>query len=127
MREAFTLITGAASGFGRSIVEKLSPSRRLVLSDVDAKKLDTTRSACATPGHLFWARDLSRPEGVGAEFAAFLAGENPCIEHFIHSAGVFGLQLARAHDMAFVERIFNVNLFSAIELIRTLTQKKSNG
>ena len=83
-------------------------------------------SACATPGHLFWARDLSRPEGVGAEFAAFLAKENVCIEHYIHSAGVFGLQLARAHDMAFVARIFNVNLFSAIELIRTLTQRKSN-
>ena len=126
MREAFTLITGAASGFGRSIAEKLSPSRRLVLSDVDAEKLDAARSACATPGHLLWARDLSRPEGVGVEFTALLTKENICIEHFIHSAGVFGLQFARAHDMAFVERIFNVNLFSAIELIRTLTQKKSN-
>ena len=30
------------------------------------------------------------------------------------------------HPMAFVSRIFNVNLFSAVELIRTLTQKKSN-
>jgi NAD(P)-dependent dehydrogenase (short-subunit alcohol dehydrogenase family) len=119
MREEFTLVTGAASGFGLSIAGKLSPSRRLVLSDVNGEKLQTA--------HLLWARDLSRPEGVGAEFAAFLAKENACIGHFIHSAGVFGLQFARAHDMAFVERIFNVNLFSAIELIRTLTQKKSNG
>lgn len=126
MPEAFTLVTGAASGFGRSIVGKLSPSRRLVLSDVDAEKLDAARSACVTPGHLLWARDLSRPEGVGTEFAAFLARENVCIDHFIHSAGVFGHQFARAHDMAFVARVFNVNLFSAIELIRTLTQKKSN-
>lgn len=126
MREAFTLITGAASGFGRSIAEKLSPSRRLVLSDVDAEKLDAARSACAPPGHLLWARDLSQPDGVGAGFASFLARENVCIEHFIHSAGVFGHQFARAHDMAFVARVFNVNLFSAIELIRTLTQKKSN-
>src|SRR5208283_1052408 len=126
MREAFTLITGAASGFGRSIAEKLSPSRRLVLSDVDAEKLDAARSACATPGHLLWARDLSQPDGVGAGFASFLATENVCIEHFIHSAGVFGHQFARAHDMAFVSRVFNVNLFSAIELIRPLTQKKAN-
>lgn len=126
MREAFTLVTGAASGFGLSIAGKLSPSRRLVLSDMDAEKLDAARSACKTPGHLLWARDLSRPEGVGVEFAAFLAKENICIEHYIHSAGVFGLQLARAHDMEFVARIFNVNLFSAVELIRTLTQRKSN-
>ena len=126
MREAFTLITGAASGFGRSIAEKLAPSRRLVLSDVDAEKLEAARSACATPGHLLWARDLSRPRASARNWPLFLAKENICIEHFIHSAGVFGLQFARAHDMAFVERIFNVNLFSAIELIRTLTQKKAN-
>jgi len=126
MREAFTLVTGAASGFGLSIAGKLSPSRRLVLSDIDAEKLEAARNACATPGHLLWPRDLSRPEGVGVEFAAFLAKENISIEHYIHSAGLFGLQLARAHDMAFVSRIFNVNLFSAIELIRTLTQRKSN-
>jgi len=127
MREAFTLITGAASGFGRSIAAKLSPSRRLVLSDIDQEKLDTVRSACTTPGHRLWARDLSRPEGVGAEFAALLAKENICIEHFVHSAGIFGHQFARAHDMAFVSRVFNVNLFSAIELIRSLTQKRANG
>jgi len=126
VREAFTLITGAASGFGRSIAEKLSPSRRLVLSDIDGERLDPVRNTCATPGHLLWARDLGQPEGVGVEFAAFLAKKNICIEHYVHSAGVFGLQVARAHDMAFVSHVFNVNLFSAVELIRTLTQKKSN-
>lgn len=126
MREAYTLITGAASGFGRSIAMKLAPSHRLILSDVDAEKLDAARDACATPGHRVWVRDLSQPEGVGAEFTAFLAKENICIEHFIYSAGIFGLQFARAHDMAFVSRIFNVNLFSAIELIRTMTQKRAN-
>lgn len=126
MRDAFTLITGAASGFGRSIAGKLAPSKRLVLSDLDAETLGAVRNACAKPEqHLLWPRDLNR--GVGEEFASFLAKENICIEHFIHSAGVFGLQFPRAHDMAFVSRIFNVNLFSAIELIRTLSQKKTNG
>ena len=126
MREAFTLVTGAASGFGRSIAEKISPSRRLVLSDIDAEKLDAARGACATPGHLLWARDLSRPEGVGADLAAYIEKENIGIEHFVHSAGVFGLQFARAHDMTFVTRIFNVNLFSAIEIVRTLSQRRVN-
>jgi NAD(P)-dependent dehydrogenase (short-subunit alcohol dehydrogenase family) len=126
VREACTLITGAASGFGRSLAEKLSPSHRLVLADIDAEKLEAARSSGMTPRPLLWARDLSRPEGVGAELASLLEKENICIEHFIHSAGIFGLQFARAHDMAFVERIFNVNLFSAIEIIRTLAQKRAN-
>ncbi|HUA67540.1 MAG TPA: SDR family oxidoreductase [Candidatus Saccharimonadales bacterium] len=125
MREAFTLITGATSGFGRSTVEKLAPSRRLVLSDLDVEKLSVVRNACAnSEQHLLWPRDLN--QGVGEELALFLAKENICIEHFIHSAGVFGLQIPRAHDMAFVSRIFNVNLFSAIELLRTMTQRKIN-
>lgn len=126
MREAFTLITGAASGFGRNIAGKLAPSKRLVLSDLDTEKIDAVRNACARPDqHLSWPRDLNAT--VGEEFAAFLAKENICIEHYIHSAGVFGLQMSRAHDMEFVSRIFNVNLFSAIELLRTLTQKRING
>jgi NAD(P)-dependent dehydrogenase (short-subunit alcohol dehydrogenase family) len=126
VREACTLITGAASGFGRSLAKKLSSSHRLVLADIDAGKIEATRSACAASRHLLWARDLSRPEGVGAELAAMLEKENIGIEHFIHSAGIFGLQYARAHDMAFVARVFNVNLFSAIEIIRTLAQKRAN-
>jgi NAD(P)-dependent dehydrogenase (short-subunit alcohol dehydrogenase family) len=126
MREAFTLITGAASGFGRSIAERLAPSKRLVLSDLYSEKLGVVRDACVKPGqHLLWPRDLN--QGVGEELASFLAKENICIEHFVHSAGVFGLQIPRAHDMAFVSRIFNVNVFSAVELIRTMTQKKTNG
>jgi NAD(P)-dependent dehydrogenase (short-subunit alcohol dehydrogenase family) len=126
VREAYTLVTGAASGFGRSIAEKLSPARRIVLADINVEKLEAARSSCMTPRHLLWARDLSRPDGVGTDFASFLEKENICVEHFIHSAGIFGLQFARAHDMAFVERVFNVNLFSAIEIIRTLAQKRAN-
>lgn len=126
MSEVFTLITGAASGFGRNIAERLAPSKRLILSDLDAGKLETVRNTCARSGqHLLWPRDLN--QSVAEEFAVFLLKENICIEHYIHSAGVFGLQFPRAHDMAFVSRIFNVNLFAAIELIRTLTQKKTNG
>ena len=126
MREAYTLITGAASGFGRSIAGKLSPARRLVLADINAEKLEAAGSGSTTPRQLRWARDLSQPDGVGADFASFLEKENVGIEHFIHSAGFFGLQFARAHDMAFVDRVFNVNLFSAIEIIRTLTSRKAN-
>jgi NAD(P)-dependent dehydrogenase (short-subunit alcohol dehydrogenase family) len=126
VREAYTLITGAASGFGRSVAGKLAPSQKLILSDLDAGKLEEVRNACARPDrHLLWPRDLNQT--IGDEFAAFLARENGSIEHYVHSAGVFGLQMARAHDMAFVSRIFNVNVFSALELIRTLTQRKANG
>jgi NAD(P)-dependent dehydrogenase (short-subunit alcohol dehydrogenase family) len=122
-----TLITGAASGFGRSIAQRLAPSRKLVLADISMEKLEVARSTCESPEqHLLWVRDLSRLEGIGEELAALLAAKDMVIGHFIHSAGVFGVQPARANEMAFTTRLFNVNLFSVMEIIRPLTQKRVN-
>jgi NAD(P)-dependent dehydrogenase (short-subunit alcohol dehydrogenase family) len=127
MNECYTLITGASSGFGRSIAQKLAPSRRLVLAGRNVEKLEAARSTCDTPErHLVWARDLSRLEGIGEELAAFLAAKQIRIDHFIHSAGFTGIQFARAVEMTFVTRVFNVNVFSAMEIIRPLTQNKVN-
>lgn len=127
MGETYTLITGAASGFGRCIAQRLAPSRKLLLADINAEKLEVVKNSCVSPeNHILWTRDLSRLEGVGEELAALLAGKSITVEHFIHSAGVFGIQFARANEMEFVTRMFNVNLFSAIEIIRPLTQKRTN-
>jgi NAD(P)-dependent dehydrogenase (short-subunit alcohol dehydrogenase family) len=125
--ETYTLITGAASGFGRSIAQKLAPSRKLLLADISTEKLEAVRSTCEAPErHLLWVRDLSQLDGIGQELASLLAAKDIGIDHFIHSAGVFGIQFARATEMAFVTRLFNVNLFSAMEIIRPLAQKKVN-
>jgi NAD(P)-dependent dehydrogenase (short-subunit alcohol dehydrogenase family) len=127
MAETYTLITGASSGFGRCIAQRFAPSRRLVLSDISAEKLEAVRSTCEAPErHLLWVRDLSQLEGIGEALASLLVSQNIAIDHFIHSAGVFGIQFARANDMAFVARLFNVNVFSAMEIIRPLVQKKVN-
>ena len=127
MRNSFTLITGASSGFGRSIAQKLATSRRLVLVGRNLEKLEAVRIGLANPGqHLSWVRDLSRLDELGSELAAFLAAHDVSIDHFVHSAGDSGIQLARSTDMGFVKRLFNVNLFSAMEIIRPLTHKKVN-
>jgi len=127
MGETYTLITGASSGFGRSIAQKLAPSRRLLLAGRNMERLEATRNSCEAPErHLLWVRDLSQLDGIGDELASLLIEKKIGIEHFIHSAGVPGIQLARANEMAFVTQLFNVNLFSAMEIIRPLTQKRVN-
>jgi NAD(P)-dependent dehydrogenase (short-subunit alcohol dehydrogenase family) len=127
MPETYTLITGAASGFGRCIAQKLAPSRKLVLADLNAEKLDAVRRTCASPDqHLMWVRDLNQLAGIGDELAAWLTERKIVIDHFVHSAGLFGIQFARANEMAFVNRLFNVNVFSAMEIIRPLVSKRAN-
>ena len=44
MGETYTLITGASSGFGRSIAQKLPPTRRLILAGRKAENLEAVRT-----------------------------------------------------------------------------------
>jgi NAD(P)-dependent dehydrogenase (short-subunit alcohol dehydrogenase family) len=127
MGATYTLITGASSGFGRSIARKLAPSRKLVLVGRSAETLDAVRSTCANPNqHLLWVRDLSQVEGISDDLVSLLVAKGADIDHFVHSAGVTGIQMVRATEMEFVNRLFNVNVFSAMEIIRPLVQKKVN-
>ena len=127
MAEAYTLITGASSGFGSSVAQKLSVTRRLVLVGRKAETLEAVRTKCASPEkHLIWVRDLSRLEGISDELTALLAAKNAAVDHFVHSAGLLTIQYARAIEMPSVLQLFNVNVFSALEIIRPLVQKKVN-
>ena len=51
--ETYTLITGAASGFGRAIALKLAPARKLILADMNAEKLEATRLAARNQNRLY--------------------------------------------------------------------------
>jgi len=125
--ETYTLITGASSGFGKSIAWKLAPTHRLILAGRNVERLELVRSRCETPErHILWPRDLSDINGLAQELADLLKTRGIGIAHFIHSAGFTGFQLARAVEMEFVRQIFNVNVFSAMEIIQPLTRKSAN-
>jgi NAD(P)-dependent dehydrogenase (short-subunit alcohol dehydrogenase family) len=125
--ESYTLITGASSGFGKNIAWKLAPSHRLILAGRNVERLENVRNRCESPGrHILWPRDLSDVNGIAPELTDFMAAKNICIDHFVHSAGFTGFQLIRGVEMEFVRKIFNVNLFSAMEIIQPLTRNVTN-
>ena len=125
--ETYTLITGASSGFGRSIAWKLAPTHRLILAGRNVERLEAVRNGCEAPErHILWPRDFSDIGGIAEELADLLKTRGIGIAHFIHSAGFTGFQLARGVEMEFVRQIFNVNLFSAMEIIQPLTRKTTN-
>jgi NAD(P)-dependent dehydrogenase (short-subunit alcohol dehydrogenase family) len=127
LMEGYTLITGATSGFGRAIAEKLAPQRRLILAGRNPQKLEAVRNACSAPEqHLAWEHDLSTLEGISESLESYLLSQAICIDHFIHSAGILSIQYARSVDTAAAMRLFNVNLFSAMQIIRPLLKKRIN-
>ena len=125
--ETYTLITGASSGFGKNIAWKLAPAHRLILAGRNVERLESVRNRCVAPErHILWPRDLSDINGLGQELADLLKTKGIGIEHYVHSAGFTGFQLVRGVEMEFVRQIFNVNLFSAMEIIQPLTRKSTN-
>jgi len=127
MAETYTLITGASSGFGSSMAQKLSATRRLILVGRKAETLESVRSKCELPEkHVIWVRDLSQLGGISGELATLLTGKSALVDHFVHSAGLLIIQYARAIEMPSVMQLFNVNVFSALEIIKPLVQKRVN-
>ncbi|HUA67541.1 MAG TPA: SDR family oxidoreductase [Candidatus Saccharimonadales bacterium] len=125
--EPYTLITGASSGLGKNIAWKLATSHRLILAGRNVERLEFVRSRCASPKrHILWPRDLTDLDGLAQELSDLMKAREICIEHFIHSAGFTGFQFVRGVEMEFVRKIFNVNLFSAMEIIQPLTRRATN-
>jgi NAD(P)-dependent dehydrogenase (short-subunit alcohol dehydrogenase family) len=127
MANEFTLVTGASSGFGRCIALQLAAERRLILVGRNRETLEKVRGACANPDqHICWVRDLSQLEGIGDELTRLLTEREACVAHVVHSAGLLTIQYARSLELASVRQLFNVNVFSALEILRPLVQKRIN-
>jgi NAD(P)-dependent dehydrogenase (short-subunit alcohol dehydrogenase family) len=127
MTQTYSLVTGASSGFGRSIARRMSADHQLLLAGRSSQRLEAVRSACLNPErHRLWVQDLSDLSRISGSLGELLEAEDIAIEHFIHSAGVISIQYVRALEMASVLQMFNTNLFSAMEIIRLLTQKRRN-
>lgn len=125
--ESYTLITGASSGFGKNIAWRLAPAHRLILAGRNVERLESVRRRCANPDrHILWPRDLSEINGLAQDLTDLMKTRGIGIGHFIHSAGFTGFQLVRGVEMQFVRKIFNVNLFSTMEIIQPLTRKSIN-
>lgn len=112
-------VTGASSGIGRSLAQKLS--RRgadLVLSAPDSDPTDQTRLSCAHPErHLVLPLDLA--DMVSLEQAAEAALRRfGHIDILINNAGIGQRCLFADTPLDVVRRIMDVNFFGAVALTK---------
>lgn len=122
MSRAYTLITGASSGMGSYCAERLSDSHNLILSGSNSDKLSATLSRCQNKEkHLVWVYDLAKDKNsIGTTLVEFLKENDAVVDNFIHFAGLTQILPLKSFSIENIDKLFNVNLFSAIEIIKTL-------
>lgn len=112
------LITGAGSGIGRLVAERLAArGDRLVLVVRDAKRADDL--ARVFPGSIPIVADLARPDALAAAVHA-TASLPDTLDNLIHAAGI--VELGRVADLpvaAWTQQLA-VNLVAPAEITRLL-------
>jgi NAD(P)-dependent dehydrogenase (short-subunit alcohol dehydrogenase family) len=120
-----TLITGASSGIGREIAVRLSASRSVVIHGRNQSRLDETLSMCSPGNHKVWKFDLENVVAIKSSLNE-VCGENGfVVSEFIHCAGIPAVGGARLMSAAQIQKVFNVNTISALEICATLLKKNN--
>jgi short-subunit dehydrogenase len=110
------VLTGAASGIGRALLQILSGyPARIVAADINQSSLQTTIAAIASPPASItpYIADLSQPQNVDVLFDRALDAMGG-IDLFIANAGYAYYEKIKKPDWDHIARIYQLNVFSAI-------------
>ena len=125
-KKEFILVTGATSGLGLSLVEKLVEQGESVLACgrnfehfPDLSKF----GGGITKNYTF---DLRNVSDLAASLRTYIEEKNIRVKGFVHCAGVSPISPLRMMNASAIQDVFAVNLFSAMEILRVLTRKRIN-
>jgi len=123
----YILITGSTSSIGESIVLKLAKEYNLILHGRNEEELlrlsSVVEQYCDT--RIFIA-DLNEILTLGRDLKLFLEKEKIQIQGFVHCAGFLKILPIKHFRLDFIQQIFNINFFSAIEILKVLLSLNNN-
>ena len=128
--ETYTIITGATSGIGLDLSKKLAEERNIILVGRSQEKLDMVMSQMSDTHHrvLTLVCDLNTDRNTLAQtLSAFILTNDIQVDSMVHCAGTSKVMSIRQSDTDAVDMIFNVNVLSAIEMIKVLLKKENKG
>lgn len=123
----YTLITGASSGMGAVCAKRFSKDRRLILASENLDALQNVKNECYNrESHIIWHCDFANDrDAINSSLKNILEENDIAVSEYVHFAGITQILPIKEFDIQRVDRIFNVNFFSIIEILRVLL-KKSN-
>ncbi len=114
------LVTGASSGIGRSIaVECSKMGASVLLTARNEQRLNETLALMQGEGHSIMPVDLAQADAINA-----LVEQLPELDGIVCCAGIPSTTVLRQTDDMDMQRVFDVNTFSVIRLVRTLLDEK---
>ncbi len=117
------LVTGASSGIGAAICKTLSSAGAEVV--MVARNAEKLASAAAEMGINAWYPiDLSNVPGIAAQVEAIIKERGP-LDGYVHSAGIGTVRPIKMCTYDYMKQMMDVNFFSFIEIVRTVTKKKN--
>lgn len=119
----YILLTGSTSSIGKSIAAALSGNYSIILAGRNAAELDHIKSNLEGSGHLVWLCDFLTDD-ISQSLKSFLNENNLMPSHFLHLGGLFSLSSIRLQKKEETLKIFQINVFSAIEILTILSKKE---
>lgn len=117
------LITGASSGFGKLLTEQLSAKTGFTIL-ATMRNTETTNSECRKqleklPNVEVLELDVTSEKEVNS-IVEFILQKHKSIDILINNAGVFGGGLLEAHSINQIQKLFDVNVFAPIRLMKAV-------
>ena len=117
------LVTGASSGIGAAVCRTLSDAGAEVI--MVARNAEKLASAAESMGiQAYYPVDLSDVPGIAAQMEAIVKERGP-LDGFVHSAGIGTVRPIKMCTYDYMKQMMDINFFSFIEIIRTITKKKN--
>ena len=115
------LITGAASGIGKATALLCAQmGATTILVDLNEEGLKQTSAEIESPGQCnFYPLNLTDDEAVSG-----FVGNLPKLDGVVSNAGIVKSLLAKFNEKEDMEKIFQINTFSHINLIQELIKQK---
>lgn len=111
------LITGASSGFGKKLTEQLATKGRY---NIIATFRDTTTESALQLGQLPQVRVLPLDVTSDESVIQLMKAIGDSVDILVNNAGVFGGGLLEAHSVAQVQKLFEVNTYGPLRLMKAV-------
>lgn len=120
----YILVTGATSGIGKGVAERLHQlGNKVVLHGRNEEQL---KELSKQLNCLYWCHDFSSAEATSSSLLNFLKLNQICIKKLVHCAGVDNTYPSKSLTYSVFEDLMKVNFYSAVEIINILLKRSAN-